>query len=74
MKQQNSRAKSGKGPGRADWQPGHGQDGTPLRLALLDFDELTYLDLNPDVLRAVLNGQFQSGYDIGSSAARPRAA
>ncbi len=28
-----------------------------------DFDELTYLDLNPDVLRAVLNGQFLSGYD-----------
>jgi len=28
-----------------------------------DFDELTYLDLNPDVLGAVLNGQVPSGYD-----------
>ena len=38
---------------------GHISDELPAR----DFDELTYLDLNPDVLRAVLNGQIQSGYD-----------
>ena len=28
-----------------------------------DFDELTYLDLNPDVLRAVLSGKIQSSSD-----------
>jgi len=32
-------------------------------VATRDFDELTYLDLNPDVLQAVLGGQCPSGYD-----------
>lgn len=32
-------------------------------LATPDFDELTYLDLNPDVMQAVMKGQIQSGYD-----------
>jgi glycosyltransferase involved in cell wall biosynthesis len=40
-----------------------------------DFDELTYLDLNPDVLQAVLNGQIASGYqhwlNCGSTEGRP---
>jgi glycosyltransferase involved in cell wall biosynthesis len=33
------------------------------RVATCDFDELTYLDLNPDVMQAVLGGQYPSGYD-----------
>jgi glycosyltransferase involved in cell wall biosynthesis len=32
-------------------------------MAIPDFDELTYLDLNSDVLQAVLTGKIQSGYD-----------
>lgn len=32
------------------------------RVAIRDFDELTYLDLNPDVRQAVLSGQCPSGY------------
>jgi glycosyltransferase involved in cell wall biosynthesis len=35
----------------------------PTEVSPQNFDELTYLDLNPDVLHAVLNGQIQSGYD-----------
>ena len=37
--------------------------GSGVQTPAPDFDELTYLDLNPDVLRAVLNGQIQSSYD-----------
>jgi glycosyltransferase involved in cell wall biosynthesis len=49
----------------------HTGKNTPPR----DFDELTYLDLSPDVLRAVLNGQIQSGQDhwthFGAKEGRP---
>jgi len=48
------------GRGREQWN-GHGR--SEVHTPIQSFDELTYLDLNPDVLRAVLNGQIQSGHD-----------
>ncbi len=45
------------------------------RVTIHDFDELTYLDLNPDVQQAVLSGHCPSGYyhwiHLGSAEGRP---
>jgi glycosyltransferase involved in cell wall biosynthesis len=63
MRQKNPQTAPRKAVGSADRQQSTGRDEISLRPTPFDFDELTYLDLNPDVLRAVLSGQFQSGQD-----------